>query len=112
MSWNYAELSKTAKNLGGPENYADTLTEYGRHTGHMEMLPLVGVVLGLGVIGGAGIQKFITNFRKNRENSKKAAQQARDKLIQDIQDYDNSQTDNGDMCPEFSKEDAADDKNN
>lgn len=37
--WDYAELSKTAKDFGGPEKYIDFLEIANRQKGRSEMLP-------------------------------------------------------------------------
>jgi polyhydroxyalkanoate synthesis regulator phasin len=108
MSWNYAELSKAAKNFGGPEKYADTLVKYGKHTGRKEMIPIVGVALGLGAIGYAGVQNLVARLKKKEELSTEAARQAKEALIQNIKNYDETHPDNEGERAETSKEDIAD----
>lgn len=39
--WNYAELSKKAKEFGGPEKYIEFLEKINRQRGRNEMLPWV-----------------------------------------------------------------------
>ena len=108
MSWDYAELSKAAKNAGGPEKLMDMLVESGKDAGHKEMLPLVGIALGIGALGYAGIQKLIKFFKKKEEISPEAVASAREELIQGIKDYDATHPDGEDT--QIEKEDSNDDK--
>ncbi len=57
MSWDYAELSKAAKDAGGPEKLMDMLVDSGKDIGHKDMLPVVGIALGVGALSYAGISK-------------------------------------------------------
>ncbi len=90
MTWNYAELSKAAKKAGGPEKLVDTLVEFGNRTGHKEMLPIVGMALGLGALGYAGLQKLVKYLKDKEKESAEAAHRARIELIQGIRNYDAS----------------------
>lgn len=38
-NWDYAELSKAACKLGGPEMYVNKLEAESRHAGHRDMVP-------------------------------------------------------------------------
>lgn len=88
MAWDYAELSKAAKEAGGPEKLMDLLVESGKDAGHKEMLPLVGIAVGIGALGYAGISKLIKFFKKKEKISPEAVEAARQELIQGIKDYD------------------------
>lgn len=88
MSWDYAELSKAAKKAGGPEKLMDLLVESGRDAGHKEMLPVVGIAAGIGALGYAGISKLVKYFRKKKEISPEAVEEAKKELIQGIKEYD------------------------
>ena len=79
MAWDYAELSKAAKEAGGPEKLMDLLIEAGKDSGHKEMLPIVGIALGIGALGYAGISKKI---------SPEAVEAAKAELIKGIEEYD------------------------
>lgn len=91
MGWNYAELSKSAKEVGGPEKLMDILVESGKVTGRKEMLPIVGIALGIGALGYAGIKKFANYFNQKAKVSPEAVQLAKEELIQGIKDYDEKQ---------------------
>lgn len=88
MAWDYAELSKAAKEAGGPEKLMDLLIESGKDTGHKEMLPVVGLAFGIGVLGYAGVSKLVEFFRKKKNVSPEAAEAAKAELIKGIKEYD------------------------
>ena len=88
MSWDYAELSKTAKAAGGPEKLIDLLIESGKDSGHKEMLPVVGIALGIGALGYAGISKLVKFLKKKKQISPEAVEAAKAELIKGIKEYD------------------------
>lgn len=88
MAWNYAELSKAAKEAGGPEKLMDLLIESGKDSGHKEMLPVVVIALGIGAFGYAGISKLVKFFKKKKEISPEAVEAAKAELIKGIEEYD------------------------
>lgn len=92
MSWDYAELSKAAKEVGGPEKLMDLLIEAGKNSGHKEMLPVVGIAIGVGALGYAGISKLVKFFKKNEEISPEKVEVAKAELIKGIQEYDAAHT--------------------
>ncbi len=55
MSWIYADLSKNAKNNGGPKEYERKLIGLGKRIGRRQMVPY----LFLCFLGGGGIVKLI-----------------------------------------------------
>lgn len=85
MTWDYAELSKAAKEAGGPEKLMDLLIESGKDAGHKEMLPVVAIALGIGALGYAGINKLVKFFKKKKKISPEAAKA---ELIKGIEEYD------------------------
>ena len=90
MTWNYAELSKMAKGLGGPE----ALTEFLVQSGRKEMAPWM-VLTGLVCAGaGAGIIKLVDFFKSKRRESDEAVEAAKQELIRGINQYDAEHTDN------------------
>ena len=88
MAWDYAELSRAAKEAGGPEKLADSLIEAGKDTGHKEMLPVVGIALGVGALGYAGISKLVKLFMKKEKISPEAVEATKAELIKGIKEYD------------------------
>lgn len=88
MAWDYAELSKAAKEAGGPEKLMDTLIESGKDSGHKEMLPVVAIALGIGALGYAGISKLVKYFKKKKKISPEAVEEAKAELIRGIEEYD------------------------
>lgn len=96
MAWDYAELSKAAKEVGGPEKLMDFLVESGKNTGHKEMLPLVGITVGIGALGYAGINKLVKFFKKREKISPEAVEAAKKELVQGIKEYGAKHPDVGD----------------
>lgn len=69
--WNYAELSKAAKEVGGPEKYIEFLEEVNRQKGRSEMVPWMGVAaLGASLltIGTVKIVNIIKSRKVTKEN--------------------------------------------
>ena len=88
MAWDYAELSKAAKEVGGPEKLMDLLIESGKDTGHKEMLPVVGIAFVIGAWGYAGISKLVRFFKKKKKISPEAIEAAKAELIKGIKEYE------------------------
>lgn len=66
-NWNYALLSKMAKEAGGPEKYAAMIEVAGRNAGRMEMVPLViAAVVGSSLLTTATI-KTIENYKSKNQ---------------------------------------------
>ncbi len=86
MSWPYAELSKMAKDAGGPEKLVELLVESGKASGRLEMLPWLGVA----AIAGAGITKLVDHLAAKRKESQAAVEAAKAEIIQGIKEYDAS----------------------
>ena len=92
MAWDYAELSKAAKEAGGPEKLLDLIEEGGKSIGRMEgqssMLPWIGVAaLGASALT-AGVIKLIDHFKAKKAISQAAVDEAKAELIQGIKEYD------------------------
>ena len=88
MAWDYAELSKAAKEAGGPEKLMELLVESGRDAGRKEMLPKVGIAAGLGALGCVGIIKLVKFLKKKKKISTEAVEAAKAELIKGIEEYD------------------------
>ena len=88
MAWDYAELSKVAKENGGPEEMLSLVRESGIDIGHKEMLPVVGIGIGIGALGYAGISRLVNLFKNKEEISPEAIETAKKELINGIEEYD------------------------
>ena len=56
MSWDYAQMSKAAKQSGGPEKWIGTIKAARRSQGHRDMFPIVALAMGVGTaIGGIAV---------------------------------------------------------
>lgn len=88
MTWDYAELSKLAKENGGPEKLIEQLIESGVETGTKKTLPWVGVALAGGVALTLGVQKLVEHFKSKKSLSEEEIQLAKEELIQGIKEYD------------------------
>lgn len=84
MAWNYAELSKAAKENGGPEKLVEMLIDSGKKS----MVPWLGVALASGVGLTIGIQKIMQYLKEKSLQSKRAVEAAKAELIKGINDYD------------------------
>lgn len=84
MSWNYAELSRMAKEAGGPEKLVEDLIESGKTSGKVEMLPWVG----LAAAAGFGLSKLIDHLTAKIKESQAAGEAAKAEIIQGIKEYD------------------------
>ena len=88
MSWDYAELSKAAKNAGGPEKLVDTLIESGKQTGRTEMAPWLVAALAVGSIATWGVSKLRNHLNQKKAISEAEVEKAKAEIIQGINDYD------------------------
>lgn len=87
MSWDYAELSKMAKENGGPEKLMEILV----NSGKKKMIPWIGVAFAGGFALCASGQKIIKFFTKNDGQSDISVEVAKQDLIHGIKDYDAAQ---------------------
>lgn len=85
--WDYAQLSKMAKENGGPEK----LVEMFINSGRKDMIPWIGIALAGGVTATLTIQKAIKFFKEKRKQSQFKLDQARQEFIQEIEKYNESQ---------------------
>lgn len=107
MSWNYAELSKVAKENGGPEKLVEMLIDSGKKS----MVPWLGVALAGGVGLTIGIQKIL---KEKSLQSKSAVEATKAELIKGINDYDTAHpTTEGELRnpDEFVSDEAGGDEN-
>ena len=64
--WNYAELSKAAKTVGGPEKYVELIEKESRKAGRNEMLPWIGITAVGASLLTAGTIKIINIFNMSK----------------------------------------------
>ena len=92
MSWDYAEMSKQAKEYGGPEQYADHLYNTGKESG-LDEGRSQGVLIGTtGTFGFMVIIKLFT-WIKEKRREKKAAEYKKS-LVLAMQNSESSNNDN------------------
>ena len=84
MKWNYAELSKMAKEAGGPEALLELIEQSGKN----KMIPVVIVVGLLGGVAGVGIEKLRAWFRKKKNIDAQLVKAAKQEIIDGIKEYD------------------------
>lgn len=92
MTWDYAELSKLAKENGGPERLIEILIEAGVEAGKKKTLPLIGAAFAGGIVITLGVQKIIKYFSEKSKTSNIELENAKKEIIQGIDDYENSQS--------------------
>ena len=76
--WNYAQLSRSAKQMGGPEKMVETITSNARTNGRMDMLPWIG----LAMVVGYGAKLIVEKVKGRIERRKEEARKAEEELIQ------------------------------
>jgi len=86
MAWNYAKLSKMAKDSGGPEKLVEILIK----SGEKKMLPWIGVACAGSIALTIGVIKIINYFSQKKNISPDEAESAKNELIQGIKNYDTS----------------------
>lgn len=86
--WDYAELSKMAKEAGGPYQLTQRLIEAGVQKGEHKMYPFVGGALLLGALGSYAGNKIVTYFKKKKQESEAELEETRKELIEGINKYD------------------------
>jgi hypothetical protein len=84
MAWNYAELSKMAKDSGGPEKLVELLVK----SGEKKMLPWVGAAFAGGITLTVGVQKTMDYLVQKKAISTAEVESAKKELIQGIKKYD------------------------
>lgn len=95
--WGYAELSKAAKEAGGPEKYVEMLKSASKKEGKKEMLPFLGATVLLAIV-----TTKIVDHLKYRKNNNIEIEMAKEELIKGIKEYDESHEEGGvvmQMCP-------------
>lgn len=84
MSWDYAELSKTAKAAGGPEALTELLIQSGKN----QMVPWVAFFSAVGIGAGICVTKAIEFFRNRKKISEQDVELAKQEIIRGINEYD------------------------
>ena len=93
QNWNYAELSKVAKAVGGPEKYVELLEKASKYAGKMEMAPWMGVaVIGASLLTAATI-KVVDYFKSKKKNNADEIEMAKEEIIKGIKEYDGTHPD-------------------
>ena len=83
QDWDYAILSKNAKEAGGPEKLVEIIEKAGEKNGMMKMVPAV-----IGAVAVTAItMKAIEYFKAKRKQSQAELEQAKQELIDGINQY-------------------------
>lgn len=90
MAWDYAELSKVAKEFGGPEKFMEHIVVVSKKAGQTEMIPyVVGAFFGGGAIVFA-FTKAINYFQKKKGATQAELEAAKAEIINGIKEYETS----------------------
>ena len=82
-NWDYAELSKLAKQTGGAEKCIEIIEKSSRSAGKVEMIPVV-----IGAVALTAVtMKAIEYFKAKRKQSQAELEQAKQELIDGINQY-------------------------
>lgn len=103
VEWSYAQLSKMASSVGGPEKLLKIVKsrafQEGLKKGRIQMIPFAAGGLVIGILGTVGINKW-NEFRKlkvtDRDIPEDEALAAEEILIQKIQDAKGGETEQSD----------------
>ena len=83
QNWDYANLLKDAKVAGGPEKLVEIIEKAGEKNGMMKMVPAV-----IGAVAVTAItMKAIEYFKAKRKQSQAELEQAKQELIDGINQY-------------------------
>ena len=93
MSWDYSELSKQAKQAGGPQALTDKIEEGGRQKGRDEMKPVVIIASFISLISGAVAPKVYHYFKNKKTMAQIESEKAKEELVQRLEEYDNEHQD-------------------
>lgn len=85
-NWNYAILSKMAKQYGGPEIFLEMLKAEAINIGKRKMIPYIAIASFSGIGIGIAVKSVIDAFRntKSEENIRVLS----DQIIKGIEEYD------------------------
>ena len=86
-NWDYAELSKLAKQTGGAEKCIEIIEKSSRSVGKVEMIPVLGVAIAGTAVLTAVTMKAIEYFKAKRKQSQAELEQAKQELIDGINQY-------------------------
>lgn len=81
--WDYAELSKAAKEAGGPEKLIEQITESAKNAGRKEML-----IICLAIAAVYKGVKWGVKTYKNKKINQQEVETAKAELIKGIKEYD------------------------
>lgn len=88
MNWDYAELSKKAKEAGGPGELLAIVENHGRKLGRQDAAPWIVVAFGAGcliTVAGCKVWEWARNRRVESETKASAAKEA---FIQHVEEWD------------------------
>ena len=86
-NWDYAELSKLAKQTGGAEKCIEIIEKSSRSAGKVEMIPVLGAAIAGTAVLTAVTMKAIEYFKAKRKQSQAELEQAKQELIDGINQY-------------------------
>jgi hypothetical protein len=92
--WDYAELSKLAKQKGGPEELVSTLVQLGIGMGKRKMIPYIVIVLIVGVGLGYAAGRLKEQRSKKKAISESELNSAKSEIINGIKNYDTLNSEN------------------
>ena len=96
--WDYSDLSKLAKAYGGPEKLVNHLAEEGMKAGRQQMVPVIVGGIIISSVASVGITKLVEYLKSEKKKSSQALEEAKEELVQGIEEYDASHPDDEDSA--------------
>lgn len=91
QKWDYAELSKMAKSVGGPEKFVELLENASRVAGRREMIPIIGCAMIVSSAFTVGTIKLMDYIKDSKQSTKNEIISAKEEIINGIRECDKEQ---------------------
>lgn len=88
QNWDYAELSKAAKAVGGPEKYLELIEKASKEAGKQEMLPWIGIAAASASLLTAATIRIADYIKSKRGKAEDEILLAKEEIINGIKEYD------------------------
>lgn len=102
-SWDYAKLSKAAKEAGGPEKLVEQIASISKAEGQIDGIKKTTPWISVAVLGTWLITELVNYFKQKRKENHVALETAKQELIDGINEYDATHQNEEDAVEEREK---------